>query len=184
MSDKKRLFVDMDGTLARFSFVSNEKLHEKGYFECLEPIRNVVAAVREIIKAENGIEVFAMSAVLTDSRYAVPEKSVWLDRYIPEIDARHRIFVPCGRNKKEFLPYGIQKQDYLLDDFTENLRAWLPNKGIKILNGINNTKGTWEGSKISAEKEPLQLAMDIVAVMNGQKVIRDTVIINKERKES
>lgn len=166
----KRLFVDMDGTLAKFSFVSNAKLHEKGYFINLEPMKNVVAAVKEIIKNDNGIEVFTMSAVLTDSEYAIPEKNAWLDRYLPEIDTAHRIFVPCGENKKHYIPDGMKDQDYLLDDFTENLIAWLPNKGIKVLNGINHTKGTWKGSKVSSEEEPLRLAEEIVTAMEEKNV--------------
>lgn len=179
----KRLFVDMDGTLAKFSFVSNEKLHEKGYFKNLEPIKNVVDAVKKLVNADNGIEVFTMSAVLEDSQYAISEKDTWLDNHLPEIDSKHRIYVPCGHNKKDYLPDGIQEQDYLLDDFTENLNAWLPNMGIKILNGINNTKDTWKGNKISCEKEPLQIATDIVDVIERKRIVRDEPPQNEKIRE-
>lgn len=99
---KQRLFVDIDGTLAVFKPVDTlETLYEKGYFLNLAPHENVVAAVKEIVTNHPEIEVNILSAYLTDSQYALQEKNEWLDRYLPEIDQTHRIFVPCGSDKKE-----------------------------------------------------------------------------------
>lgn len=67
---KQRLFVDMDGTLAEFHPVhSMEELHAKGYFAGLPPQQNVVEAVR-ILNADTDVEVYILSAVLSDSKYA------------------------------------------------------------------------------------------------------------------
>lgn len=175
----RRLFVDMDGTLAKFSFVPNDTLYQKGYFKNLEPIESVLSAVKQIQKSDNGIDVYTMSAYLSDSNYALEEKNQWLDEHFPELDKEHRVFVPCGENKKDYLPDGIQESDFLLDDFTENLNTWLPNMGIKILNGINHTKCTWKGNMISYEKEPVHIAKDIVNVMNGEQ-IKDIAPLNYE----
>lgn len=99
---QRRLFVDMDGTLAVFKPVDEmETLYEKGYFLNLEPHENVVAAIKEIVTKNPDIEVNILSAYLTDSKYALQEKNAWLDRYLPEIDREHRVFVPCGTDKKE-----------------------------------------------------------------------------------
>ena len=64
----QRLFVDMDGTLAVFRPVDTlEKLYEKDYFANLEPQMNVIDGIRHIIRNNPNIEVFVLSAVLSDS---------------------------------------------------------------------------------------------------------------------
>lgn len=168
----ERLFVDMDGTLAKYQSVDTiEILFEKGYFLNLEPQQNVVDAVKKIIREHPEKQVYIMSSVLTDSKYAYQEKNEWLDKYLPEIDREHRIFPPCGENKMEYVPGGIRKSDYLLDDYTNNLALWEPPaKGIKLLNGINHTNGTWKGNMLRYDKEPEELAQDIMQVMDGMDV--------------
>lgn len=171
---KPRLFVDMDGTLAVFNQIDKlETLYEQGYFANLTPQVNVVDAVR-MVQARDEIEVFVLSAVLTDSKYAQAEKNEWLNLYLPEIDERHRIFVPCGEDKTMYVPDKILEEDVLLDDYTVNLNAWEPPaKGLKLLNGINGTKGTWQKSRISIEHSADELA-DMIAdyVLEG-KVVED-----------
>ena len=125
-NNKTRLFVDMDGTLAVFRPVNKlETLYEKGYFLNLPPHRNVVAGIQSLLQdAEfENIEVFILSAVLSDSKYALEEKNAWLDKHLPEIDMEHRIFPPCGENKRDYIPGGIKDDDFLLDDYTRNLNA-------------------------------------------------------------
>ncbi len=147
-----RIFVDMDGVLAKFQQVDTlEVLYEEGYFLNLPPQRSVVDAVRRLV-ADSDVEVFILSSVLSDSAYALQEKNAWLDTYLPEIDQQHRIFPPCGDNKRDYIPSGLRSSDCLLDDYTYNLANWEPPaKGIKLLNGINHTKGTWKGDMVSHE---------------------------------
>ncbi len=103
----RRLLVDMDGTLAKFHPVEQlETLYEPGYFRNLEPQQTVVEAIREILWKHPEREVYIMSSVLRDSKYALQEKNEWLDRYLPEIDQEHRIFPPCGENKARYVPEG------------------------------------------------------------------------------
>ena len=169
---ENRLFVDMDGTLAKYQPVDTmEILFEKGYFLNLEPQQNVVDAIKKIIKEQPEMEVYIMSSVLTDSKYALQEKNEWLDKYLPEIDKEHRIFPPCGENKLDYVPNGIRPTDFLLDDYTKNLTLWEPPaKGIKLLNGINHTNETWKGSMLRYDKESERLAEDIVMVMQGMRI--------------
>lgn len=180
---RKRLLVDMDGTLAVFKPVDTlETLYEKGYFLNLEPHRNVIDAVKRIIKENNDIEVFIMSAVLSDSKYALDEKDEWLDKFLPEIDREHRIFPPCGADKKEYVPDGICPSDYLLDDYTKNLALWEPPaKGIKLLNGINHTKGTWMSDMVSYERDGASLANAITAIIKETRIIRDAVPMERKQ---
>lgn len=171
----KRLFVDMDGTLAEFRQVDTlEQIYEKGYFLNLKPQQEVVEAVKLIMQECPDIEVNILSSVLSDSRYALQEKNEWLDRYLPEVDASHRFFPVCGTDKKEVLKGGITADDYLLDDYTLNLNAWEPpGGGIKLLNGINHTRGTWQKSMVACMQTPETLAADIAAVVRQNENVRD-----------
>jgi len=165
--EKQRLFVDMDGTLAFFRNIDSlELLYEKGYYRNLEPMSNVVEAVKEIIENHQEVEVFILSAVLSDSRYAMQEKIEWLNEYLPEVDQEHCIFPPCGVDKKEYVPGGIRETDAVLDDYTTNLISWEPSGlGIKILNGINHTKGLWAGNRLDYSKNGKKLTKNIIQIM-------------------
>ena len=111
---------------------------------------------------------------MADSKYTLEEKNMWLDKYLPEIDMSHRIFPPCGSDKKEYIPSGIRKNDYLIDDYTHNLTLWSPPaQGIKILNGINHTNRTWKGSRLSLNKAPKELSKDIANIVMHNIEIRD-----------
>ena len=173
--DRKRLFVDMDGTLAQFQQVDElETLYEKGYFENLAPLNNVVSAVKNIIYEQPDIDVYILSAYLSDSEYALAEKNTWLDMYLPEIPYDKRIFPPCGCDKKDYIPDGIRNTDFLLDDYTHNLTLWQPPaRGIKILNGINHTRGSWENDRIRYDKSPSELSNNIVSIMLHDDMIFD-----------
>lgn len=172
---KKRLFIDMDGTLAEFKNVDTlETLYEKGYFEKLQPQVTVVEAVRLIIQQCPDIEVFVLSAVLSDSPYALEEKNTWLDMYLPEIDAAHRLFPACGTDKKEAIEGEITERDFLLDDYTKNLNDWEPPaRGIKLLNGINHTRGSWQNAMVSWDKQPEMIACELAVMIRGVNPVQD-----------
>ena len=178
----KRLFVDMDGTLAVFHPVNRiETLYQQGYFQNLEPISGVLAAVKQIVRQNPNIEVSILSAYLSDTHYAHKEKLMWLDRHLPEVAADRRVLVPFGEDKAKHIPGGLQSGDYLLDDYTKNLAAWNPNQGIKLLNGINHTRGTWQGSRIRYDKPPSALARDIGRIVEHGETIRDDKPANRTR---
>lgn len=170
-----RFFVDIDGVLAKFKQVDTlETLYEKGYFLNLEPIENAIETVK-IIKAEHPeIEVYILSSVLSDSEFALEEKNEWLNTYLPEIDMEHRLFPPCGVNKASCVPDGIGETDFLWDDYTHNLTSWEPPaRGIKLLNGINHTNETWQGNMLRFDKDPRELADNILDIMGNGKLIQD-----------
>lgn len=153
MSNEKkyRFFIDMDGTLAKWNNVEYEQLFEQGYYLNLAPALQFIGDVRNLIKS--GEDVYVLSCYLTGSAYALEEKKEWLKRYLPELSEDKQIFVPDGENKAEYLRehYSpITNRDYLVDDYTKNLIEWKKTGGIgiKCLNGINNTRGTWKGLSV------------------------------------
>lgn len=97
------------------------------------------------------MRVFILSACQSDNNFAQDEKKKWLNRYLPAmLDDEHIIFSVCGQNKNNFVPGEIRKEDVLIDDYTENLLAWKQagGTGVKLMNGINGTKGIWQDAKI------------------------------------
>ncbi len=159
--NRERIFVDMDGVLAKFNHVqSEEELYEKGYFANLEPLPTVVDGMKRYIKENPDKDIYILSAYLTESPYALQEKNEWLDRYLPEISSDHRIFCPCGKPKADYIIGGIQKTDILIDDYTKNLEQWKQQGGIgvKLLNGINHTRGTWQGYSMDY-REPIHTSL-------------------------
>lgn len=145
---KKRLFVDLDGTAAKWiSESSIEDLYQKGYFLNLPAQDAIVNAIRKIVR-EGKYEVYILSCYLSDSLYARAEKERWVREHLPEITYDHCIFVPFGEQKSGFVPGGTRRTDVLLDDYTKNLQEW-EGTGLKCLNGINHTRKTWSGRSVS-----------------------------------
>lgn len=192
-SNKKRLFVDMDGTLAEWRNISfdaycseefavlsmeeklNKVLYSPGYFISLKEHDHVVKAISRLVEDDNDVEVFVLSCVIPDRDGVSPlaQKNDWLDKHLPCIDAEHRVFVPNGKNKTDYVPNGVQEGDFLLDDYTKNLNEWESTGkgiGIKLLNQVNSSNGKWNGSKISNGVLSKFIARDILAIMDGDRI--------------
>lgn len=173
-AEKKRLFVDMDGTLAEWLSESGpEELYAKGYFASLHPYNAIFDAVKAVWAAardkEIDAEIFILSAYLPDSLWARAEKQEWLDKRCRYgmFDAKHILFVPCGRSKLDYVPSGVGAGDYLLDDYTTNLREWEQAGGtpIKVFNGCNGKRNAfWEHSvKTRADwEENYQMLLNVL----------------------
>ena len=153
----KKLYVDMDGTVAVFKQAATlTELFSEGYFKDLRPQESVIEAVKRIYD-DNLAEVFILSSYLSTSLYAIKEKNLWLDKYMPWIDRSHRIFIQCGASKAQYIAdtTGLNENTTLLDDYSYNLHQWEAAggangaKAIKLLNGINGKNGTWNGARIS-----------------------------------
>lgn len=156
--EPKRIFVDMDGTLAEFNPIAKiEDLYEQGYFANLQPQQNVVDAVN-LLCADSRFEVYILSSAL-DSPYAVSEKNQWLDTHLPQIDKQHRLFPAYGAMKTSIIPNGLKPTDTLLDDYSLNLNSWCPpGQAVKLMNGINGNHGTWRGMKVYSTASAQQIA--------------------------
>lgn len=152
MTDKIRIFVDMDGTIARFhdENLYLERMFEKGFFRDLKPFENAVSAIKELVK-DNTSEIFILSATVNSC--SLEEKQEWLDRYLPEIDKEHRIFISLNVPKSEAIGHRLTDKDILIDDYNKNLLEWQKAGGtsVKAKNNINH-KGLhgelWKGDLI------------------------------------
>jgi hypothetical protein len=189
MNTQKRLFIDMDGTLAEYrTFEAMEQYYQKGYFESLKPLQNVIDAIKIIINKYPEIQVYTLSACPVSSS-APEEKNIWLDRHLPEIQISNRIYSIIGESKKDCIPNGINKNDYLLDDYPHNLHDWAQEGcGIKLFNGLNANLEKWSGSSISYKNSPEHIAQALVDVIIKGKIIVDEMdeiqIKNEEKGKS
>ncbi len=157
MKRDMRVYFDMDGTIAKWRDVPVEETRKPGYYADLEPETELLNFMRDAMK--RGENIYILSSYYTDTR-ALLEKKKWLDRYLPEIDSAHCLFVPYGKtNKAEFLAgmlhRRLNKADILIDDHTPNLQYWeeAGGLGVKWLNGINGKKGCFEGARVGSAKE-------------------------------
>ena len=155
MTDKIRIFVDMDGTLARFhdENLYLERMFEKGFFAGLKPFDNAVEAIKHIIDNHPNVDVYVLSAAIT-TPYCLAEKNKWLDKYPPNIDKS--LCVPGSYLYKDDngkYHNKISENDILIDDYNKNLFEWQKAGGtsVKAKNNINH-KGLhgelWKGDLI------------------------------------
>lgn len=150
---KIKLFVDLDGTAAVWNAAGEyEDLFKEGYFLNLRPHESVVEGVKKLY--ECGLDVYVLSAYLTESRFALKEKNIWVNRHLPFVDRRNRLFVPQNMSKPGYVAALIGEPDetyVLLDDYSKNLHEWQAANGfgIKLMNGLNGTVGTWKGPMVS-----------------------------------
>lgn len=150
LSEKIRVFVDMDGCTAEFKPTTQfEDLFEKGYFRNLKPLKKIIETVKALDQNPN-YEVYILSSTLKESKYAEQEKRGWLKEYLPELTDEQIIFSQCGKSKVTFVPGGVRESDILLDDYNNNLKefALAGAKAIKVVNGINDTHHSWDGERI------------------------------------
>ena len=150
------LFVDMDGTIAKFYYKKNclEKMYEQGYFAKL-PFYSMAMRLNDFAKKDTCVNVYILSACI-DSPYCEQEKVEWLLKYMSNICPTHFIFTKVGESKvlkaKSVVENFNESINILLDDYTYNLEIWQEHSplcmGIKFLNGINDTTKAWQGERV------------------------------------
>lgn len=176
---KKRLFLDMDGTLARFHDVDKqfiEAMWQQGFYTGLKPFENMVEGVKLFIKQHPEVDVYILSAFLdTDPPFVIGEKNEWLDKYLPEISWNNRKFLRAGENKAEAIGR-VGPNDYLLDDYNKNLHEFEASGAfsIKFRNDVNHQgkgayggeKGAlWQGPMVSYDSAPEEIAEQLGSLM-------------------
>ena len=168
---KKKLFVDMDGTLARWEDGTPfEIVCQPEYSVRLPQNGNVVTALRSLFEHhQDDFDIFVLSSVL-DLPHAIPDKEKWLDMYCEYIDSYHRLFVPYGMSKGKFVKekFGILTgEDYLLDDYSKNIIEWTQEGGhpIKVFNGVNGKSLAYVGDYTCAWLNAEQICKDILTAM-------------------
>ena len=113
--DKKiRLFVDMDGVIADYEVGLARDYDKK------RPLKSNIKKLKEISENQN-IEMNILSVTRHDSGFE--EKNIWLDKFAPFFEKKHRNII--SRESNEF-----EKSSILKANFVRNLKR---NKVIIII---------------------------------------------------
>ena len=146
-----KLFLDMDGTLAKFNSKRNALQRfatEEGFFASLKPFKNIEKVNELALRTD--IEVYIISA--TPNSQADNDKMIWLEKYLNNIKKENICFCRIGTNKakeiKRQLNIDIDNNCLLLDDYTNNLIEWKNCNGIgikRLTSLANNKSKRWKG---------------------------------------
>lgn len=148
----KKIFLDLDGTLAKFNVRNALKNFEtkKGFFARLGAYVGI-----EYINslAKNG-NLYIISA--SPNEQADKDKMEWISRYLNNIPNENITLCRCGENKAEIIEnkYSIKidKDCFLVDDYTKNLIEWenMGGTGIKRITTVaDNSRKLWKGLAIN-----------------------------------
>ena len=146
----KKIFLDLDGTLAKFNVKNalNRFETEKGFFAKLGAYKGI-EVINEMAKAGNVYIISASPNIQADI-----DKMTWIEKYLPNIPKNHIVICRCGECKAlvlRRLGLVIDKNCYLLDDYTKNLTAWESVGGVgieRITKVADNSRKLWKGLKI------------------------------------
>ncbi len=192
---KKALYIDMDGTLARFHDADKmfiEAMWTPGFYVNLKPFENLVDAIKLFKERNPDTDVYVLSAVLdTDPPFIVGEKNEWFDKYLPEISRDHRIYTRAGEDKSDYIDMAV-KECFLLDDFNKNLYEFenAGGNGIKFHNDINHrglgefggSKGNlWEGSIVHYYDTPERICGDLEDIVFGLEKEKERVVNHNDK---
>lgn len=148
----KRIFLDMDGTLARFNVPNalNRFNEEEGFFAKLKAYKGI-EAINQLCC--DYTEVYIISA--SPHKKADIDKMEWLSKYLPNIEFENIILCRLGENKAKVveneLNIILDDECYLLDDYTKNLQEWENMGGIgikRITHCADNSTKKWKGLEL------------------------------------
>ena len=146
-----RIFLDLDGTLARFNVRNALERFDKevGFFANLLAYKGI-EKVNELALTN---QLFIISA--SPNEQADSDKLTWLAKYLPNIKQENITLCRLGQNKAQIIQskYNIviNEECYLLDDYTKNLNEWesFGGKGIKRITTVSdNSTKKWKGLEL------------------------------------
>ena len=163
------LFLDLDGTLAKFNSKRNALKrfdNEIGFLANLKPYK-YIEFVNELANNKN-VNVYVISATPNDQ--ADQDKLVWIKKYLNNIKKENICFSRIGENKakviKDKLNITIDKTCLLLDDYTKNLIEWKQLNGIgikRITSKADNSTKKWQGYCLRDLRQLYSLIMSIAS---------------------
>ena len=163
------LFLDLDGTLAKFNSKRNALKrfdNEVGFFANLKPYK-YIEVINTLATKEN-VNVYVISA--TPNEQADKDKLTWINKYLNKIPQQNICFSRLGENKakviKDKLNITIDNNCLLLDDYTKNLIEWENLNGIgikRITSKADNSTKKWQGLCL---KDLRQLSSLIMSIAN------------------
>ena len=147
----KKIFLDLDGTLARFNVPNalQRFATEEFFFKNLLPYKNIGEIDKMALKGN----VYIISA--SPNIKADIDKMEWVQKWLPCLPLQNIIICRIGTNKAEHikskLHIEINSDCILLDDYTKNLQEWetAGGVGIKRLTKVaDNSTKKWQGLQI------------------------------------
>lgn len=175
------LYIDMDGTIARFHEHSNclERMYEPGFFASLRQYENVVKAME--ILHERGAKLCILSAIPCPTEafscvceWAINEKRAWVEATpLGNIVSRY-LFTKPGQKKSHSVSMNDGHVKVLLDDYNKNLQEWTDagGKSIKLVNEFNDqgmVGPLWDGTRIRFDWSPDRIAEEMIAAIKKVK---------------
>ena len=147
----KKIFLDLDGTLAKFNVRNALKRfdNEVGFFANLGAYKGI-DIVDKLARLGN---IYIISA--SPNEQADKDKMQWIEKYLPNVPQENITLCRLGENKAKIIEnkynFKIDKNCYLLDDYTKNLTEWeqVGGTGIKRLTHYaDNSRKLWKGLAI------------------------------------
>ena len=147
----KKIFLDLDGTLAKFNVRNALKRfdNEVGFFANLGAYKGI-DIVDKLARLGN---IYIISA--SPNEQADKDKMQWIEKYLPNVPQENITLCRLGENKAKTIEnkynFKIDKNCYLLDDYTKNLIDWESNggKGIKRITSVaDNSRKLWKGVEL------------------------------------
>ena len=148
----KKIFLDLDGTLARFNVPNALKRFaiETDFFKNLLPYKNIGEIDKMALKGN----VYIISA--SPNVKADIDKMEWVQKWLPCLPLQNIIICRVGMNKAEHikskLHIDINSDCILLDDYTKNLQEWETAGGVgikRITKVANNITKKWQGLQLT-----------------------------------
>lgn len=152
----RKIFLDLDGTLAKFNVKNALKRfdNEVGFFARLGAYKGI----EKINELATRADVYIISA--SPNFQADWDKLVWIKKYLPNVKNQNIVICRVGENKAKVienkLGFKVDKNCYLLDDYTKNLTEWetVGGVGVKRLTSVaDNSTGKWKGLAIKQLEE-------------------------------
>lgn len=180
----KKLFIDMDGTIAEWKPGTLEEVSRPRYSSSLPVNGNAIEALRLIHNeaAKHSFDIYILSAVLPGTS-AIQYKNEWIEKFCSYISMEHRLFVPYGANKAQYVMDALHctmDECYLLDDYSINLNQWKEAGGhpIKMFNRINGKSMSYVGDYTCSWLDPEQMKTDMLRIMGlyPDVDIRETIL--------
>lgn len=171
----KRVFFDMDGTVARFYSEAGcvENYAQPGFFSRLEPYRSMLTLIRMLSEHAGEVVVYGLSVV--PNEVAAKEKRVWLKTQLMGAADPRLLVLPRGDSKPGFVKRlfeleSLSDSDILIDDYSSNLVSWSAagGTGIKALNELNGRgwNGTnYNGPTLDVQGDPGRMYLDICRML-------------------
>ncbi len=173
-----KIFFDFDGTLAEFrKDAGPDEWAAPGYARKLRRISSsLLCAIDKLARTcdlrGEKIELYLLSAVVSMD-YAVEDKKWWIRHEQVPIPEENMIFVQYGQSKAQVIRdrgIEINEGDLFIDDYTKNLEDMCELMTcVKMLNGINDTHGSWDGSRISAFSSAKTIVNDLMGISYAAK---------------